>query len=505
MTVVHEKLERKHVSRLVPGNPKHLVMFMLGVAVVNEMTMGYDSSMMNGLNILPQYSDYFNLNTVTTGLNTSATWLGGILSCFVLQPIPDRLGRKNGILIGCIVTLIGAIIQSAAQNIATFVIGRIFIGIGTGINTGSAPTLIGEVLPAESRGPIMGIFFSCYYVGSLLSSGINYRVVDVQSTWAWRIPSIIQAFPSLLAIACLPFMPESPRWLVSQGRTEEARETLAIIYGQTDVNSVEAEKVYSEVVHVLKREAELYPKNPWIELVSSKPNLRRLWVVASFGVMIELCGNFVISFYLGDMLDQAGITDSTTQLQINIILNCWCFVVAIVGSYTLDILGRRLQTLICFGGMIITLFLFGGLSKAYGTSTNTSGIYGTIAVVFLFQGFYSFSITPLTSLYPPEILNYKTRTAGVAVFRFLDDGFGMMASFCMSFAMDNLGYKFYFINAAWDIVFALIVYFYWPETARVPLEEVALHFGDIHDEDIFGEVEGVEQVPMEAGEKGTKA
>jgi dipeptide/tripeptide permease len=202
------------------------------------------------------------------------------------------------------------------------------------------------------------------------------------------------------------------------------------------------------------------------------------------------------------MLDQAGITDATTQLQINVILNCWCFVVAVIGSFTLDILGRRRQTLICFAGMIISLYLFGGLAKIYGTdSANTSGIYGTIAVLFLFQGFYSFSITPLTSLYPPEIMSFKTRTAGVAVFRFMDDGFGLLASFCMSFAMENLGYKFYFINASWDILFALIVYFYWPETARVPLEEVGLFFGDVSQDDIFNVVDGLVPVSAQPDEK----
>lgn len=62
--------------------------------------------------------------------------------------------------------------------------------------------------------------------------------------------------------------------------------------------------------------------------------------------------------------------------------------------------------------------------QAYGESQNHSGIYGTLAVIFLFQGFYSFSITPMTSLYPAEVSQYKLRAAGVAVFKFMDSGFG---------------------------------------------------------------------------------
>ena len=84
----------------------------------------------------------------------------------------------------------------------------------------------------------------------------------------------------------------------------------------------------------------------------------------------------------------------------------------------------------------------------FGKSTDTSGIYGTIAVIFLFQGFYAFSITPITSLYPSEISTFKLRATGVAVFRMLDSGFGLLASFTMAFAMSDLAWKFYFINAA---------------------------------------------------------
>lgn len=200
------------------------------------------------------------------------------------------------------------------------------------------------------------------------------------------------------------------------------------------------------------------------------------------------------------MLTQAGITDPTTQLQINIILNCWSFAVACAGSLLTDVIGRRIQALTGISGMIVMLYLFGGLAKVYGTgSDNNSGIYGTIAVLFLFQGFYAFSITPLTSLYATEVLHFKIRNAGRAVFTFLDNGFGLMASFAMSYAMADLGWKFYFINASWDIVFLLIVYFFWVETARVPLEEISMKFGDLHYEDFEGQDPGnpVEQIETE--------
>jgi MFS family permease len=109
----------------------------------------------------------------------------------------------------------------------------------------------------------------------------------------------------------------------------------------------------------------------------------------------------------------------------------------------LDILGRRKQMFIGAGGMVVTLLMIGGLIKrernpnlilscsrlndpplGYGNSTHTPGIYGTIAVIFLFQGFYAFSVSPMTSLYPTEVSPFKLRTTGIAIFRMLDSGFG---------------------------------------------------------------------------------
>lgn len=163
------------------------------------------------------------------------------------------------------------------------------------------------------------------------------------------------------------------------------------------------------------------------------------------------------SFYLTKILNQAGITNTTTQTQIQVIINCWSFAVAVLGSFMLDILGRRLQTFIGVGGMVVTLLLIGGLIKrrfqswcslllfanrkslGFGESTNNSAIYGTIAVIFLFQGFYAFSITPMTSLYPTEVSPFKLRATGIAIFRMLDSSAGYDRSVsCFSTFTNNV-------------------------------------------------------------------
>ncbi|GAM37369.1 hypothetical protein TCE0_023r07237 [Talaromyces pinophilus] len=455
---------------------KVLTALLIAVTVVNSATLGYDASVMNGLNILPSYTNFFHLNTATTGLMTAGAWIGDVLACFIMQPITDRYGRKAGILSSAIVCFIGIILQAAAQNTGMFVVSRVIVGLGSQLSSSAAPALLGELLPAATRGRILGIFFSCFYVGSLLVSIINYGSQNINSTWSWRLPSLLQLIPSILALCLLPFVPESPRWLIAQGKFDHAREVLTITRGDSDPNDPRVAAEFDTIETTIATEKEMFPRNPWIEIISTPGNRKRLAILVSFGIMLEMFGNYVVSFYLTKILDQAGITNTKTQTQINVILNCWSFAVAIAGSFALDYIGRRKQTLWCIVGMIVCLYILGGLIKVYGESTNTSGIYGSIAVIFLFQGFYSFSITPMTSVYPTEVSQYKLRITGIAIFRFFDCGFGLMASFAMSYAMANLGWKFYIINASYDFLFLAAAYFLFVETNALTLEEITAKF-----------------------------
>ena len=130
--------------------------------------------MMNGLNILPSYTEYFHLNTTTLALNSSCVWAGSAVADFFFGQLTNALGRKRAMLTAWTITIVAVFLQTAAQNIGMFIFARFLIGIGVGGAYVACPTYLAEVLPMKWRAWGLGIFMDFFYVGTLLC-GLSYH------------------------------------------------------------------------------------------------------------------------------------------------------------------------------------------------------------------------------------------------------------------------------------------------------------------------------------------
>lgn len=369
--------------------------------------------MMNAFNILPSYTEYFHLTSATIGLNSGIVWIGAIVGSLLLAKIPDYIGRKPAMFYSALVAMIGSGLQAASQNIAMFLVARFVLGIGIGGTYVAAPLLIAETLPLKYRSLGLGAFTDLYYVGGLLSAGITYGTAQMQTTWSWRIPSLLQILFTLISVMTLPFVPESPRYLAHQGQKDEALLSVAMTCSNSDTSSPEAQAQLFQIVQSL--ELEKHVEEPSIAQIAKTPSLRkRMLIVLSVAAFSMLAGSNLFSYYLGTALTNAGVADSTTQLEINIILNSFCLIVSLVGTFLANKLGRQKLAIISTAGCMVFLFCIGALTKFYGASTNTSASYATVAMIFLAMGSYSFAWTPLAVMYPPEVLCYSIRSIGMS-------------------------------------------------------------------------------------------
>ncbi|KAJ8112285.1 hypothetical protein ONZ43_g5430 [Nemania bipapillata] len=180
-------------------------------------------------------------------------------------------------------------------------------------------------------------------------------------------------------------------------------------------------------------------------------------------------------FLIGTELTTAGITDSTAQLQANVVLNVWCLACALSGTHLVSRWGRKPTALMSEVLLFTTLFIIGGLTKAYNDNpegASQSLIYGDVAVMFLFQGFYSVAWTPLLYIYPAEVMNYSIRANGLAMSTLFLNLFACVFVFIMPIGLNNIGWKMYVANGSWDVVIAILIAIFWVETKGKTLEEI---------------------------------
>jgi MFS family permease len=221
-------------------------------------------------------------------------------------------------------------------------------------------------------------------------------------------------------------------------------------------------------------------------LIAPKPNLRRFLIVITLNIAAQVIGSNIVSSFIGVAMDGAGITETRTQMIVNLVLNVWNFVCAIFGSFAMEQLGRKGMLLGASVAMTFFLVLMAILGALYGDGSNVSASYGTVAIMFLFLGSYSFAWTPLTFVYPVEILNYGQRAKGIAVGQMACYAFGFVNQYTTPIAIDNIGWRYYAINASWNVVICTLIWKWFVETKGLTLEETdELFDGIMHSDGVF--------------------
>ncbi|QPG74619.1 hypothetical protein FOA43_001951 [Brettanomyces nanus] len=459
-------------------NSRRLMAVALFCAIINGCTMGVDQSMMNNLNMIDQYIDYFNLDSNMEGLFSAAINIGSVVGGFFASQLIEInvVGRKGGILISCLLTYLGVGLQTGAQNRAMFIIARIIIGIAVTINAVSAPTYVAEMVKAKYRGFFAGVYMASWYFAAIITTGISLGTYTLQSTWAWRGISLWQLCPSLFAVVILPFIPETPRFLVFVGREDDALDVLKKYHG----NGLETELVkneFLEIKNVLNYEKE--SKIGWIDLLKTKGNRMRMWIIFWMGVASQFTGSNIVGTYLGLFLDNSGITSTRKQIVINLTLQVCNFVFAILGSWLTEGWGRRPIIVYSTVFMGICLFIMGALQSKFSDGSSTAGSNALIFMVYLFSVTYAFSFTPLCISYPVEIVNYSIRTKGMAISQIVTFAFGFFNQYALPIALDHISWKYYMINGTYNFLQALLFYFIIVEVKGLTLEEIDEKFDGV--------------------------
>jgi MFS family permease len=352
--VLTHAVEHDKVPWYQKPNLRYLYLMLFPTCMGIEITSGFDSQMINAAQIVDSWKEFFNHPTgALQGIIGSMYSLGAICSLPLVPIINDRLGRRWAIFIGSWIMIVGAAIQGASNGIAMYLVARWLLGFGIPMCIVAGSSLLGELGYPKERATLTSLFNSSYFIGSILAAGITFGTQGIKSNWGWRIPSLLQAAPSFLQVTLIFFVPESPRFLISKDRHDEARAILIKYHAEGDADSPLVNAEIAQIEETIKIELEA-SKQSWGDMIRSAGMRRRLLIGSLLGLFTQWSGNTLISYYLDTILTQVGFTDPLVKGKLNVGLTCWNFVNATALALVVRKFKRRKMYLACTISLLVS-------------------------------------------------------------------------------------------------------------------------------------------------------
>lgn len=454
-----------------------LIVAIVSVATIGGLLFGYDSGAVNGTQ--EGLKSAFALSEGGLGFTVGSLLIGCFIGAFLAGRLADVMGRRNVMILTAIAFLVGALIQGFSHEQWIFVAARIMGGMAVGAASVLSPAYISEVAPANIRGRMTTIQQIMIISGLTAAFVVNYYLAatagaSTNAFWggyeAWRWMYWMQTIPAAVFLFALFFIPESPRFLVSKGRLDEARKVLTALFGADEAARKLEEIRASFADHKPALRDILDPVKGGVRPV--------VWAGLLLAVFQQLVGINVIFYYGATLWQLAGFTEDQS-LQINIVSGVVSIAACFITVALVDKLGRKPLLLIGSAGMTVTLvamvYVFAnGTFDATGKLTLSAQL-GTIALVAanLYVIFFNVSWGPIMWVMLGEMFPNQIRGSALAVCGFAQWFANYLIAQSFPVMADQLGlavsYSVYAASAA--ISFFLVKKFIH-ETKGKELEEM---------------------------------
>jgi len=449
----------------------------VAVATIGGFMFGYDSGVINGTQ--QGLEQAFGLSKLGTGLTVGSILIGCAIGAFAAGRMADRFGRRNVMLIAAVLFILSALGTGGATSAGMFVFARLIGGLGVGAASVLAPLYVSEVAPAAIRGRLSSVQQVMIIAGLTGAFLANYGLAHTAGSstaplWldypAWRWMFWLQVAPATIYFVALLLIPESPRFLVLNGRSDAARAVLTRLFGNVAGEAKVAEIQASLDADHAPRFADLRdPSNGRVRPI--------VWAGIGLAVFQQLVGINVV-FYYGAVLWQSVGFSEDDALKINILSGALSIAACLFTAVFVDRIGRKPLLLIGSISMGFTLaimavcFASGSMDQGQLHLGDTEGMIALIAANVYVMAFNS-TWGPVLWVMLGEMFPTQIRGSALAV-----AGFGQwIANFAISVSFPALAagiglplvYGFYATSAFVSFVF---VRRFVNETARRELEDM---------------------------------
>ncbi|KAK5162298.1 hypothetical protein LTS14_000645 [Recurvomyces mirabilis] len=478
-------------SKYVIPRPRNLYNFGVALFVaVGSLCYGYASSISAALIGQPSWYAYMNLvpgtphtNAILGAIN-GVYAAGGAFGCVFNMWSSEKLGRKRSIQVGCCISIVGAAVMTGSVDVPMFIVSRFIMGFGIGVLVTLVPLYQSEVSPAESRGLMVGLHGVLIGFSYSLTGFITYGCYFAPyGQFQWRFPLAVQLIPTSILLAGSFWLPYSPRWLLSQGRAEEAWiVTRKLHASKSDPEDSYAHAEYRQMQAQIEFERDHNAVGTLAQArlaFRQKSFLKRLGLgfLVQFGN--QCTGALVINNYNAQLFTGLGIKGGTPLLLLGI-FNLLTVPGNLFNGLFIDRFGRRRFVLTGCIGIIVCLSGEAAMTAQFVEtgSTNRIGLGFGVFFIFAYVCFYSSCLDATMYLVPSEIFPMVIRSFGMS--------WSIMGQFIATVilleaaptAFQNIGYGFWILLICLTAIYGVLVYYFLPETKGMTLEDISVLFGD---------------------------
>lgn len=438
---------------------KMLVYLTAGIAALAGLLFGYDTGVISGAILF--IKDQFGLASKAIEAIVSAVLLGAVIGAALSGSLADRFGRRRVLIVTAALFAAGAMGAAFATDVPMIIGFRLMIGIAIGVASYTAPLYISEISPPQARGALVSLNQLMITCGIVVSYLVDYMLSAGQNEWRWMFG--LGALPAIILILGMVGLSESPRWLVSRGRTKEARDVLTRI--------MPGENADAEILAI---ESSLTVKSAgWKELF--EPWVRPALIVGiALAFFQQVTGINTIIYYAPTIFEFAGFESHKVSILATVGVGVVNVLMTIVAIWFIDRLGRKPLLYIGMTGMAISL---GVLGFAFHTPALMSSLkLLTVLSVVAYIASFAISLGPIFWLMIAEIYPLKIRGRAMSLATVANWGCNMVVAYTFLTLTDKLGKAgtFWFYGAV-CVLGIIFCYFYVPETKGHTLENIEAH------------------------------
>ena len=446
------------------------VMLVCMVAALGGLLFGYDTGVINGA--IGPLKAHFSLDANWAGWTTGCALVGCAIGAGIAGVLSDWLGRKKVLILSAILFFISAVGTALPKNITIFIIYRIIGGLGVGAASMSSPMYIAEISPAKIRGRMVSVNQFAIVSGFLVVYFVNYFIAlqgdqmwNQESGWRWMFGS--EALPALLLLVLLFFVPESPRWLTKQNRSNEALEILTRVNGAVYAKT-ELLEIKDSIAHESGSLKQLF-----------QPGMKIVLVIGIVLAVLQQVTGINVFLYFGTEIFKKMGSDTNAALLQTVIVGTVNLAFTIIAIWLVDRVGRKPLMIIGSAGMGLSLLGMGLMAYVQKTDLWVLlFILGYIACFALSVGPVTWVI--LSEIFPTRI---RGRAMAIATVCLWVANYLVSQTFPMMEENNWLLEKFHHAFPFWlyGIFCVVLVAFVWrfvPETKGKTLEEIEKHWID---------------------------